>query len=468
MQKKKSPALKHSYTKSSFRDPSGFIFKTKNKIYRQVNKSYKNDFNQLIKSGLYENLTSQKLLIRHQEESLKSRQNDEAYKIIKPEKIDFITYPYEWSFNQYKDAALITLKIEKIALKYRMTLKDASAYNIQFYNGNPILIDTLSFETYKKGSPWVAYKQFCEHFLGPLALMAYYNPELSKLLITNIDGIKLELVSKLLPIKARLNPGLFTHINLHNLSKNKYEHKQVDRSKFNKKISKPQLLSIIKSLERTTRSLKPKDKQTQWENYYDFTNYSEKAFEQKNKIIKRWIKKINPKTVCDLGSNTGVFSRISTNMGIKTISIDNDYNAVDKNYMHSLSTSDQNMMPLVADITNPSPNIGWENQERLSLISRIDVDLVMSLALVHHLRISNNTPLPNIFEFFSGLGRWLIVEFVPLKDTQVKRLLANRKSIYNDYTQENFENELGKYYEISSKSALAGSKRVLYLLKKRG
>jgi hypothetical protein len=204
---------------ASFRDPSGFLFSQGGILYRQINRSYADDYSRLMESGLYERLVKAGLLIPHVELDRAERSderseersrsavehslNAEAFKIIQPERVPFISYPYEWSFSQLKDAALTTLSIHKRALKYNMALKDASAYNIQFVRGKPTLIDTLSFEKYKEGQPWVAYRQFCQQFLAPLALMAYRDVRLSQLLRVHIDGIPLDLASRLLPARTR-------------------------------------------------------------------------------------------------------------------------------------------------------------------------------------------------------------------------------------------------------------------------
>ena len=200
--------------KSSFRDPSGFLFFQDGVLYRQINQSYQEDFDLLKKSGLFKRLIKEKLLTTHREADPKLARTKDAYRIIQPERISFISYPYEWSFSQLKDAALATLKIQKIALEYEMILKDASAYNIQFLEGKPILIDTLSFEKFQE-KPWVAYKQFCQHFLAPLALMSYTDIRLNQLLRIHIDGVPLDLAAKLLPQKTKFNPQLLLNIHLH-------------------------------------------------------------------------------------------------------------------------------------------------------------------------------------------------------------------------------------------------------------
>ena len=179
--------------KSSFRDPSGFLFYRDGELYRQINASYKEDYDRFVRSGLYEKLVSGKLLVTHEEINISAEKPETVYKIIKPEKIPFISYPFEWSFSQLKEAALLTLEIEKIALNYGMTLKDANAYNIQFLRGRPIFIDTLSFEKYEEGKPWIAYHQFCKHFLSPISLMKYTDIRLGQLNRIFIDGIPLDL-----------------------------------------------------------------------------------------------------------------------------------------------------------------------------------------------------------------------------------------------------------------------------------
>ncbi len=178
---------------SSFRDPSGFVFFRDGQLLRQINRSYREHYDMFMSSGLYDGLQKQQAIVRHQE--VENSTDTQAYKTIAPQQISFISYPYEWCFGQLKDAALLTLEIQKTAMEHGMTLKDASAYNIQFDQGKPILIDTLSFEKYQEGSPWQAYRQFCQHFLAPLALMHYSNMHAGRLSAIWLDGIPLEIAS---------------------------------------------------------------------------------------------------------------------------------------------------------------------------------------------------------------------------------------------------------------------------------
>ena len=446
--------------RSSFRDPNGFLFHFEDNLFRQINHSYKENYDHLMKSGLYEELVNSNLLVVHEEYDITPPQPDKAYKIIKPELIPFISYPYEWSFSQLKDAALTTLEIQKTAMKYEMTLKDSSAYNIQFRKGKPVLIDSLSFEKYSEGQPWKPYRQFCQHFLAPLALICHKDVRLNQLFRIYIDGIPLDLTSSLLPLKTRYMFSLLAHIHTHSKSQKHYENREVKIKE--RKMNKRSFQGIIESLNSSIKKLKWSPKDTEWGNYYSDTNYSNTSFENKKKMISELVDKINPKFVWDLGANTGIFSRISSQKGIQTIAFDIDPIAVEKNYLECVKQGDENLLPLLLDLTNPSPYLGWESQERMSFVDRGPVDLVMALALIHHLAISNNVPLNRLALFFKKICNNLIIEFIPKKDSQVKRLLATREDIFDDYTRENFELEFEKFFIIKDSLEIADSFRTLY------
>lgn len=449
--------------KSSFRDPSGFLFWKDGVLYRQINHIYRQDYEKFINSGLYERLIQDGLLIPHEEIASES---GETFKIIKPEIIPFVSYPYEWCFSQLKDAALMTLKIQKISLEYGMSLKDASAYNIQFKYGKPVLIDTLSFEKYEDGKPWVAYRQFCQHFLAPLALMAIKDVRLNQLLRIYIDGIPLELASRLMPKRSFLKFSLLTHIHLHAKTQKRFADRKVDISRY--KVGKKQLLALMDSLESAISSLSWSPKGTEWANYYEDTNYTAEAMEHKKALIAKYLEETRSESVWDLGANTGIFSRIASERGIRTIAFDIDPSAVEKNYLEARAKREKNILPLLLDLTNPSPAIGWSNEERSSLIERGPADMVFALALIHHLAISNNLPFSHIASFLSKICRYLIIEFVPKEDSQVQRLLQSREDIFFSYIQEHFEHTFLIYFFIIEQTRLKDSNRTLYLMKNKG
>ncbi len=448
---------------ASFRDPSGFLFREGGELLRQVNIGYRTQYDALMSSGLYEYLTGKGRLIPHRESTTAPHIPSIAYKVIRPEPVPFISYPYEWCFSELKDAALLTLRIAKAAIRYGMTLKDASAYNVQFWEGQPVLIDTLSFDTYAEGEPWDAYRQFCQHFLAPLALMAHTDVRLARLMRDYIDGIPLALAAKLLPLRSRFDPGLMLHLHVHAGMQEKTASTTADKSP-RRAMGKTAFLGLIESLQAAVRSLQWKGSGTEWAEYYEENNYTEKSFQAKKELVGEFLGREKAGMVWDLGGNTGVFSRLAAEKGHDTVCFDSDYGAVEKNYLAVKAQKETHLLPLILDLTNPSPALGWENRERDSLLARGPAGTVLALALVHHLAIGNNVPLGRIAEFFTQCGGRLIVEFIPKEDSQVRRLLSSRKDIFPEYTREGFEAAFQKVYRIEESAPIPESARILFLM----
>jgi hypothetical protein len=448
----------------SFRDPSGFVFRADGVLYRQVNPCYRDDYDHLVSSGLAARLMDRGLLIQHEEVPAPSRAAV-GYKWIRPEQVPFISYPYEWSFSQLRDAALLTLRVQSAALKHGMSLKDASAYNVQFGRGKPVLIDTLSFERYVEGRPWVAYRQFCQHFLAPLALMAYQDVRLGQLFRVFIDGVPLDLAAGLLPLRTRAKPSLAIHLHLHARLQKSYSGRAAITGRAS--VNAARLTSLLQTLATTIGDLRWKPAGTEWADYYSDTNYSNSALDEKARLVSQVLDRLQPATVWDLGANTGRFSRLASARGIAVVAFDLDAAAVERNYSECVSAGDVHLLPLVLDLSNPSPNLGWASSERLSLQSRGPADLVLALALIHHLAIGNNVPFWKIAEFLSGLCANLLIEFVPKSDSQVQRLLASRPDVFDDYTQHAFEHAFESHFSIVTTAPIAGTSRILYHMRSR-
>ncbi len=448
---------------ASFRDPSGQLFTRDGVLYRQVNESYREEYDQLMGSGLYGDLVRSGMLISHREvHDIAGPSPGRAYITIQPEAVSFISYPYEWCFGQLKDAALLTLALQKKALSYGMSLKDASAYNVQFVNGKPVFIDTLSFEKYREGIPWVAYRQFCQHFLAPLALMSFADVRLGQLLRANIDGIPLDLASLLLPRKTYLRFSLLSHIHLHAKTQERFAKK---KTAVKGKMSRFSLQGLIDNLEAAVKKLDYQPSSAVWADYYEETVFSGDYLEQKKKLIDSYLEQVKPGRVWDLGANTGLFSRLASRKGIDTISMDVDPACVERNYRELTQKGEGNLLPLVVDLTNPSPGMGWNHEERMSFLERGPADLILALALLHHLVISNNLPFSKVAEFFARSAKALILEYIPKDDPRAKDLLANREDVFaGEYTQENFEKEFAGRFALQEKAEVGNSGRILYLM----
>lgn len=458
-----------NYTRhpSSFKDPSGFVFEAEGKLYRQVNQYYAAQYRQLIDSGLYNKLVTQGQLIPHEEIAINFTNSPNWYITLQPEPVDTISYPYEWCFEQLQDAALLTLSVLKTALQHGMILKDATPYNIQFYKGRPVFIDTLSFDTYDAKQPWIAYRQFCQCFLFPLYLEHYLKTDIQKILSTYIDGIPVDIIAKLLPLKSRLSLGVWLHVYLQHTTTtsarvNNNNHKQ------SAAFSKKKLLDVISHLTSIITSF-PANKtyKTTWSNYYEDTILSKEYLKAKETIIREMSAQTNARTVLDLGANDGYFSKLFASQQLQVVATDSDNRCISRLYQEVKKDKIENILPLILDIANPSPAIGFNNRERAAFHDRVKTDLVAALALVHHLVIGKNISMPVLAEYFNDIAPELIIEFVPREDEKVQQMLISRPDTFHDYTIEVFENMFTQYFNIISKKQVPGTHRVLYYMKRR-
>ena len=462
---------------ASYRDPSGFVYRRDGVLLRQINAVYGDEWAALTSSGLLERLSADGALIPHENVGLELKASDAATAVIRPEPVPVISYPYEWSFSQLRDAALLTLRVQGLALDAGMTLKDATAYNVQFRDGKPILIDTLSFERAEPGAPWIAYRQFCEHFLAPLALMAHRDVRLALLLRDFIDGIPLDLASRLLPRRTRLNMGLGAHVHLHARA----QRSNADAAEravgadgngkgpaSGRRMSATGQRALLDSLKGTVSKLRWQPAGTEWADYTERTNYAEAGTQAKEALVRRFLERAGGEWVWDIGGNTGAYSRIAVQLGRRVVTPDVDPAAVEQHYLTLRKQGEQRVLPLVLDLIDPSPPLGWALEERQSIVDRANADVVMALALVHHLAISRNVPLPRLAEFFARLGEQLIVEFVPKEDSMVRRLLATRRDIFPDYTVDGFRAAFSTTYEILEECPIEGTLRTLFLMRRRG
>ena len=447
---------------ASYRDTSGFIFKQDGTIYRYIHPRYELHYAQLMSSGLYAELVKRNQLVAHKEITDTSGFDFNDGKVLLPEQIPFISYPYEWSFDMWKDAALLTLKIATAAIQKGMILKDATPFNIQFVNGKPLFIDTLSFENYEAGKPWIAYRQFSECFLGPLLLMHYCHPDTNKLFTVYPNGIPIDLLVSLLPKSSKWNLNTQLHIHLQAKFSGKSKQKAGTENNFTQK----KLELLLKGLESFVQKLSPKKIKTTWDDYYTDTILGDDYLQAKTKLVQSFISDIDFKSVIDLGANDGHFSLLFGE-DKQVVATDADSNCINQLYLKIKKENRTNILPLVNNLTTPSPAIGWANGERESITARLKADLVLALALVHHLAIANNVPLQLIADWLQPMANNLVIEFVPKSDEKVKLLLQNRADIFNGYDLENFKSGFAEKYTIIKEEKVGNTSRVLFLMKRK-
>jgi hypothetical protein len=453
----------------SFRDPSGFVYRRTGVVYRQINRSFADEWDRLVASGLLDQLQARGWLVNH--ETVASDQALDpvsAHAVIRPDAIPFISYPYEWCFGQLKTAALQTLEIQQLANAAGFTLRDASAYNIQFLGAKPVLIDSLSFAPLRSGAPWLAYRQFCEHFLAPLALMAYRDVRLGMLSRQFVDGLPLDLASRLLPRRTLLRLGLLSHIHLHAGAQRRFGADGVDaRGRRDQRIGDTARAALLDSLLRVVRGLRWQPAGTEWADYAENTSYGSQGEAAKDEIVRDLLDHSGGGVVWDLGANTGRYSRIAADRGHPVIAWDLDHGATERHFDRLRRDGRNDILPLIQDLANPSPGIGWAGVERASLFARANARIIMALALVHHLAIGRNVPLGRIAETLASLGPELIVEFVPKEDPMVRRMLSTRDDVFADYAVDGFRRAFSRAFDIAGERPVPGTSRIIYRMVRR-
>jgi ribosomal protein L11 methylase PrmA len=447
---------------ASFRDPAGFVFEQEGLFYRQVNQSYAAHYDKFMHSGLYSELLKEKLLLAHAEFPMVVADTSRWYKTLLPEQLHFVSYPYEWCFSQWKDAALLTLGIVKKSIAYGMILKDATPFNVQFLR-TPVWIDILSFENYDETKPWIAYRQFVECFIAPLLIARHLTPDLQKIFMLYPEGIPLKIVAKLLPLKSRLNLNTLMHIILPSAVSGNKKAVSKNIGAFNKQ----KLLHIIDNLNAFIESLNTGNESSVWNNYYEETVLSNEYVEEKMNLLKLWMQELPVKSVLDLGTNTGYYALMTAATGKFTIAIDADTACIDQLYKTARQNKLSNLIPLTIDIANPSPAIGWGNQERAAFLTRTRTDCCLALALIHHLAIGRNVGFDQMAELFSNIAPWLIIEFIPKSDPKISLLLQNREDIFNDYNEMSFTNAFAAKFTVVRRQPLTHTGRIMFLMQRK-
>lgn len=451
----------------SYKDLSARVILINNIYYRYIFNNYSTEFDHLMNSGLYDELVKNGLLISHQEITEK-HYLPEVYKVLLPEQIPFQSYPFEWSYRQWRKAVLAYLSINQIALKYGMILKDATPFNFYLNAGKAVLFDTSSFIFFRENDKWLAYKQFCESFLSPLSLMYYNGATWSKITLSHLHGLPLNFVSKQLPIKSWFNLTILLHIHFHARYSQQFAKDNPVEVK-TKGFTFEKIGSMISLIKRTVYLWdKPHIYNFNWASYYETDIESNAYIKSKEKVLKNWLEVIKPASVLDLGANTGKFSFMASSYSEKVISLESDENCVDLIDIQITKKNNKSIFPLIGDLSVPSPPLGLLNKEYLSIFKRANSELVLSLALIHHLFFTKDMSFKFIVELFSNLTTmYLIVEFIPKEDRKVKGLIRGKPFKSDQYSFEAFQSKLLDHFELIESKVLESSTRTLLLFKKK-
>jgi SAM-dependent methyltransferase len=384
--------------------------------------------------------------------------------VLRHQTIPFVTYPYEWCFGMLRHAALLQLELLEAALAEEITLKDATPFNIQWIGSSPIFIDVASFIRWRPGQPWVGYRQFCRTFLYPLFLQAYKGVAFQPWLRGKLDGISAQECRRLMSWRDMLRPGVVGHV----VAQSHFERHYADttrdlRRELHQAGFDKRLISMnLAGLKKLVAQLSWAPPASAWSEYTSCNSYDRADAEEKERFVETALAFRRHRILWDLGCNTGRFSRLAAKYTDYVVAIDSDHESVERLFDELREAAVRNVLPLVMDVSDPSPGLGWRGMERRPLIERGRPDAVLCLALIHHLAITANVPIADLIDWFAEIGAAVIIEFPTPDDAMVKRLLLNRNSPYTDYAVEYFEKALGARFHIRSRLTLSSGTRILY------
>ncbi|WP_435089671.1 class I SAM-dependent methyltransferase [Candidatus Pelagibacter bacterium nBUS_30] len=456
---------------SSFRDNKAIIYNSTDKIFRKVDKSLNIDFSEFLNSDFYKNnlpnIIKTKILNARELDN-NSIPNEKNHVWLEHEKLEYLIYPYELTFNQLKDSAILFLDLYLDALEESYDIIDASAYNIQFKNNNPIFIDMGSFAKLKNNSEILWHKQFCENYLAPLLIKSKADINFNDIFKGNLDGIDLKLASKILPLSTFFDFNIIANIHLHSLLNSKISsstHIKKNNLKV-QKISKNKKKLIAIGLKKTINKLKSKNK-SYWSTYSKINSYSEQETIKKEKYVAEFVKSQNISCLLDVGCNDGHYSKICFNNNVKkVVGIDNDLDALDRAYLR-FKNKKLNFYSIYQNFSNPSSGIGWNSRERLSFTERFKdkFDGVICLALMHHICIGKNVPVEMFIEYLGNFSKNFLLEFVSEDDDMVKNLLRNKENLTKYYNVDYLKKTISRDYRIVSETKITDNRTLIHFKK---
>jgi ribosomal protein L11 methylase PrmA len=447
----------------SFRDPAGHVYAAGERILRTIAPAAASQY-EACKDVLADLVSEGRLVAFTEFEPHEfGLAPDSASYVLEHPRLSPWTQPYEWSFSLLKEAALFHLDLHLDLLERGFTLSDSSAYNVQFVGPSPIFIDHLSIRPYVDGEFWAGHKQFCEQFLNPLLLRAYFDIAPNSWYRGGLEGIPTDAMAKLLPLRRRLSWNVLTNVILPaHFQKGTTSERDAKFSLKDRRLPLVGLQGMLRQLRKWIARLVPANSSaTTWANYATTTTYDDEETAHKKRFVAEFIAETGARSVIDLGCNTGDYSKISLESGASSVTgFDFDQQSIDRAYQRAKAEK-LNFLPLYLDARSPSPTQGWMQSERLGFAERFHADAVLALAFEHHLAIAHNVPLEQIVQWITAMAPSGVIEFVPKSDPTIVKMLALRKDIFPDYTLEEFLSHLGAKRTVVKQETVSKSGRTM-------
>jgi hypothetical protein len=455
----------------SFRDPESRVFYSDGEVYRALSADGLTDFQAAVEAGLLDDERLVRTERAEGTEALHGLLVHEPAAVLRHERIPYVSYPYEWTFSMLKDAALVQLDLLLAALPKDMVLKDSTPYNVQFRGARPVFVDIGSYERLREGEPWVGYRQFCMLYLYPLLLQAAKDVPFHPWMRGSIDGIRPAEMRSLLSFRDRFRRGLFTNVFLHARLEKRYADRPQEVKDEVKRVGlkKELLIANVRKMRKLIERLDWSPPEGVWTAYGERNSYTDADAARKDEFVRSVATQRHWDLVWDIGANNGRYSRIAAEGASTVVAVDADQGPMELLYRDLRGEGDEKILTLTMNLADPSPGLGWRGLERRSMPDRGKPDLVLALALIHHVAISANVPVKEFVDWLASLGSALVIEFPTLEDPMVKKLLApKRDGLHPDYELGFFERCLGEAFEIERSERLESGTRVLYHARPKG
>jgi SAM-dependent methyltransferase len=455
----------------SFRDPESRVFYAGDQVYRALSPDGLADFEALEATGLLDDGRVVRTEKAGDAAALRDLLVHEPAAVLRHERIPFVSYPYEWTFSMLRDAALLQLDLLLAALEHDMALKDSTPYNVQFRGAKPVFVDVGSFERLREGEPWVGYRQFCMLYLYPLLLLSLKGVPFHPWLRGSIDGITPSQMRALLSFRDRFRRGLFTNVFMHAKLEARYADRPGQVKEEVRRVFKKELfVANVRKMRKLVERLEWEPPAGVWTAYGERNTYTDADARRKDDFVREVARSRRWELVWDIGANNGRYSRLAAEGARTVVAIDADQGPVELLYRDLREEGNEQILTLTMNLADPSPGLGWRGLERRSMPDRGKPDLVLALALVHHVAISANVPVKELVDWLASLGSALVIEFPTREDPMVKKLLApKREGLHPDYELAFFERCLNEAVEVDRSERLESGTRVLYFARpKRG